>query len=57
VSLVTKCAFGGPALDDLYITTAWIALSAAERAREPLAGGLFRIRPGVAGQPPRRFGG
>jgi sugar lactone lactonase YvrE len=55
--LVTKCAFGGPDLRDLYVTTAWSDLSPDERREQPLAGGLFRAAPGVAGQPPRRFGG
>ena len=43
-SRVTSCAFGGPNLDELYITTA-----AEERDAEGLAGGLFRVRPGVRG--------
>ncbi len=47
---VTKCAFGGPDLQDLYITTASIALLPADRARYPLAGDLFRCRPGVKGK-------
>lgn len=57
VSLVTKCAFGGPDLSDLYITSAWIELDAEGRAREPQAGGVFRCRPGVRGKPAHRFGG
>jgi sugar lactone lactonase YvrE len=56
-SLVTKCAFGGVDLSDLYITTAWIDLDDAGRAREPLAGGLFRVRPGVRGRAATRFAG
>lgn len=56
-SQTTKCAFGGPDLSDLYITTAWIGLDANERAAQPLAGGLFRARPGVRGRLPNRFGG
>src|SRR6185437_838551 len=51
VSQVSSCAFGGPHLDDLYITSASIHLSAEQLAREPLAGGLFRFRPGVRGKP------
>ncbi|MDI5933465.1 SMP-30/gluconolactonase/LRE family protein [Halomonas kalidii] len=43
-SRVTSCAFGGPELDQLYITTA-----AVERDQETLAGGLFRVSPGVRG--------
>jgi sugar lactone lactonase YvrE len=56
-TLVTKCAFGGPRLTDLYITTARIDLTAEERQAQPHAGGLFRARPGVSGQPARRFAG
>jgi sugar lactone lactonase YvrE len=46
---VTSCAFGGPRLDELYITTARGDLSAADWEREPTAGGLFRARPGAVG--------
>lgn len=53
---VTKCAFGGADLDELFITTAWIGLSDSERTEQPLAGGLFRCRPGVKGKPVNRFG-
>jgi sugar lactone lactonase YvrE len=56
-TLTTKCAFGGPALEDLYVTTATRGLDAQARAAQPLAGGLFRLRPGVRGQPVRRFAG
>jgi len=53
VSQVTSCCFGGPDLRDVYVTTAWETLP-PER-REPHAGGLFRFRPGVAGQPTRVY--
>jgi sugar lactone lactonase YvrE len=46
---VTACAFGGSDLTDLYITTARTGLSEGELATQPFAGGLFRVRPGVAG--------
>ena len=49
---VTKCAFGGAALDDLYITT---ASSAEPSPEQPHAGGLFRARPGVTGLPSTPF--
>lgn len=52
---VTKCAFGGPDLDELFITTAWIGLNDIERADQPLAGGLFRCRPGYRGRAANRF--
>jgi sugar lactone lactonase YvrE len=55
VSHPTSCAFGGPALDELYITSAWVALSAADRAEQPHAGGVFRCRPGVSGRPANVF--
>jgi sugar lactone lactonase YvrE len=53
---VTSCTFGGPDLTDLYITTARWTLSGDALAAEPGAGGVFRCRPGVTGQPLRRFG-
>ena len=57
VSHVTSMAFGGSDLGDLYITSAWSELSPSERTLEPLAGGLFRCRPGVLGRPVPRFEG
>jgi sugar lactone lactonase YvrE len=53
VSLVTSCAFGGPDLKDLYVTTAAHRLSRPE----PLAGSLFCFRPGVTGRTCARYGG
>ena len=49
VTKVTSCAFGGPDLTTLYVTSARENLSAAERAAQPLAGNLFAFEPGVAG--------
>jgi sugar lactone lactonase YvrE len=51
----TSCAFGGNDLRELYITTAAIALTERERARQTNAGDLFRCRPGPAGRAPHRF--
>jgi sugar lactone lactonase YvrE len=51
----SSCAFGGENLDDLYITSARAGLSEDDLARQPLAGGLFRVRPGVKGRPAYRF--
>lgn len=45
----TSCAFGGANLDELYITSARRDLSSVDLQRQPLAGGLFRFRPGVGG--------
>ena len=56
VSHPTSCAFGGGDLDELYVTSARRPLSADERARQPMAGGLLRLRPGVVGRRPGLFG-
>ena len=55
VSQVTSCAFGGEDLSDLYVTTARDSLSEAQVAEQPLAGALFRLRPGVRGLSPHSF--
>lgn len=44
----TKPAFGGPDRADLYVTSAFINLTDAERAASPLAGSLFRVKGGKA---------
>lgn len=51
VSQPTSCAFGGPGLAELFVTTAYRDLSGAQRAAEPLAGRLLRLRPGPVGLP------
>ena len=48
-SQVTACAFGGPDLKDLYITTARRDLVGDALEDQPDAGGLFHCRVGVAG--------
>lgn len=53
---VTSVAFGGSSLDELYITTARAGLSPEQRANEPLAGSLFRVRVPYRGVPANRFG-
>jgi L-arabinonolactonase len=45
----TCVAFGGAALDTLYITTASYLMSPAQLADEPEAGALYATRPGVKG--------
>jgi xylono-1,5-lactonase len=57
VSQVTSCAFGGPDLQTLFITTASVGLDARQLALEPLAGGLFAVRVSVPGLPPRLYEG
>jgi sugar lactone lactonase YvrE len=55
VGQVTSCAFGGENLDQLYITTARVELSAEQLKAQPLAGGLFRADVGVTGLPAFEF--
>ena len=57
VSQVTMCAFGGPDLRTLYITTARESLDEAALAKEPLAGGIFAVDPGCQGLPEPRYNG
>jgi sugar lactone lactonase YvrE len=49
----TSVAFGGGDGGDLYITTSWV--DCERRADEPLAGAIFRCRPGVTGEPSPRY--
>jgi sugar lactone lactonase YvrE len=57
VAEVSSCVFGGPALDQLFITTAWSTLSDADREAQPHAGSLFRASVGVRGLPRAIFEG
>lgn len=49
VANVTACAFGGPELNELYITTARKGTSDEELEKQPHAGGLFRVKVDVRG--------
>lgn len=40
---VTSAAFGGPKLDELYVTTAGYQLTEAQKAKRPYSGALFRV--------------
>ena len=51
---VTACTFGGPQLDQLFITT---SREGIEPGTDPLAGSLFRAFAGVRGIPAREFAG
>lgn len=51
---VTACTFGGPQLDELYITTSREGL---DPGADALAGSLFRADVGVTGLPVREFAG
>ena len=57
VSRPTSCAFGGPELDILYITSARSRLDRKTLAGQPQAGGLFKCQPGVRGLPASEFAG
>lgn len=57
VEQVTCPAFGGPSLDELFVTTAHEGFAAGTMAGQAEAGGLFRARPGVVGRAPARFAG
>jgi sugar lactone lactonase YvrE len=51
---VTACTFGGPRVDQMFITTSREGL---EPGADPLAGSLFRVVLGVTGLPVREFAG
>ncbi|WP_030660182.1 SMP-30/gluconolactonase/LRE family protein [Streptomyces cellulosae] len=51
---VTACTFGGPHLDELFITTSREDLAPSQ---DPLAGSLFLVRVDVSGLPVREFAG
>ena len=55
VECVTSCCFGGENWDELYITTSSRDLDRTGRAEQPLAGGVFRCKPGVSGPPTNLF--
>lgn len=54
---ITCCAFGGPELRTLFVTSATEGMSEEEKTAQPLAGRLMALEPGVHGRPPRRFAG
>lgn len=56
VAKVTSCAFAGPDLTDLYITTATYGMSEADFAAAPESGNLFVCRPGAKGLAAPEFG-
>jgi D-xylonolactonase len=45
----TSCAFGGPELDRLYVSSASVGLDEQAIRMQPNAGGLFMLKPGVQG--------
>jgi L-arabinonolactonase len=53
----TCCAFGGRDLDILFITSSRLGESQSDLEREPSAGSLFSVKPGVLGLVDQPFGG
>ena len=53
---VTACAFGGKNFDTLYITTSSEDMTDEEHKKYPLAGSIFKVKPGVKGVPAFFFG-
>lgn len=53
---VTSCCFGGENFDQLYITTASIALSDEQKAEQPHAGKVFVCRVDAKGFPTKAWG-
>ncbi|WP_210668469.1 SMP-30/gluconolactonase/LRE family protein [Pseudomonas protegens] len=51
----TMCAFGGPQLDTLFVTS--IRPQGIDLSDQPLAGGVFALNPGVKGLPEPIAGG
>jgi len=55
---VTSVMFGGPNLDELYVTSARLGFDeTTDNETQPHAGGLFRLNPGVQGLPETEYGG
>lgn len=53
----TSCAFGGPGLETLFVTSARFNLPPEVLTVAPLSGSVFALRPGIAGLPEPEFGG
>ena len=56
VDNITSVAFGGPELDVLYVTTAYVNMTAEQRKKKPDSGALYVIKGlSVRGCPPTNF--
>jgi sugar lactone lactonase YvrE len=53
----TSCVFGGPALDELYITSARIGHTVEQQQLYPYSGDLFRLKTGIKGLEQFKFAG
>ena len=56
-AFVSSCTFGGPGMDDLYITTGWEPLNDDEKVSQPFAGDLFKVSTGIKGLEEPKFSG
>jgi sugar lactone lactonase YvrE len=54
---VTSCVFGGPNMNELFVTTALSGTDATTFRNFPHAGGVFRMETHVTGMPTYEFGG
>jgi sugar lactone lactonase YvrE len=52
----TSCVFGGPDMNELFITTARVGMDTAGLKKYPQAGGVFRMETNVTGMPTFEFG-
>lgn len=57
VSAPTACAFGGPKMNQLLITTASLGLDQESKHKQPLAGDLFIAEVSAQGVIPSQYGG
>lgn len=57
VECPTSCAFGGEGLNELYITSAWTALTDEQHRQQPMAGDVFRLAMDIQGRAPWKFAG
>lgn len=54
---VTSCVFGGPAMNELFITSALVGMDKTGFKRFPQAGAIFRMETNVTGMPTYEFAG
>ena len=57
VTAPTSCAFGGPDLATLYVTSSSFGMTKDEIKANPNAGALLAIEAGIKGMPAARFAG
>jgi sugar lactone lactonase YvrE len=51
----SSCVFGGRDMNELYVTSARVGMSAADLKKYPLSGGLFKVITNVEGMPTFEF--